>query len=186
MLYKAYELQRSLLNAASAWASIGADLLTDKRFPAGFMGWGEIPANLLEVFAHATQPRGKPAFGLRTISVDGTSHEVTEATVIHKTFGDLKRFTHTGLPADAPRLLIVAPMSGHYATLLRGTVERMLESCEVYITDWADAKLVPLDAGRFDQKILFILMNIAAASKADANSKPLLRVVRRFQFCQKT
>ncbi|QGN54720.1 polyhydroxyalkanoate depolymerase [Novosphingobium sp. Gsoil 351] len=150
VLYKAYELQRSLLNAASAWASIGADLLTDRRFPAGFMGWGEIPANLLEVFAHATQPRGKPTFGLRTITVDGTAYPVTEATEIHNTFGDLKRFSHTGLPADAPRLLIVAPMSGHYATLLRGTVERMLERCVVYITDWADAKLIPLDAGRFD------------------------------------
>jgi len=55
-----------------------------------------------------------------------------------------------GLPADAPRLLIVAPMSGHFATLLRGTVARMIERCEVYITDWADAKMVPLDAGRFD------------------------------------
>ena len=141
VLYKAYELQRSMLNAASAWASIGAELLTDRRFPAGFMGWGEIPANLLEVFAHATQPRGKPTFGLRTITVGETAYPVTEATVIHKTFGDLKRFSHTGLPANAPKLLIVAPMSGHYATLLRGTVERMLEKCEVYITDWADAKL---------------------------------------------
>ena len=150
MLYKAYEMQRSLLNAASAWASIGAELLADKRFPAGRMGWGEVPANLLEVFAHATQPRGKPAFGLRTITVDGTAYPVTEATVIHKTFGDLKRFTHTGLASDAPKLLIVAPMSGHYATLLRGTVERMLEGCEVYITDWADAKLIPLAEGLFD------------------------------------
>ena len=154
VLYKAYELQRSLLNAASAWASIGADLLSDRRFAPGFFGWGQIPGSALEVFAHATQPRGKPVFGLRTITVDGPNgaraHPVTEATVVHKTFGDLKLFTHTGLPADAPRLLIVAPMSGHYATLLRGTVERMLERYEVYITDWADAKLVPLDAGRFD------------------------------------
>ena len=150
VLYKAHEMQRSLLNAASAWASIGAELLTDKRYPAGFMGWGEIPANLLEVFAHATQPRGKPAFGLRTITVEGKAWPVTEATEIHKTFGDLKRFSHTGLPANAPKLLIVAPMSGHYATLLRGTVERMLEHCVIYITDWADAKLIPLADGQFD------------------------------------
>ena len=150
MLYNAYEFQRSLLNAASAWASIGAELLSDRRYPPGFFGWGETPANALEVFAHATQPRGKPLFGIRTVEVDGAVHPVTEATVIHKTFGDLKRFSHSGLPVDAPRLLIVAPMSGHYATLLRGTVERMLERHVVYITDWADAKLVPLAAGRFD------------------------------------
>jgi len=150
VLYKAYELQRSLLDAASAWASIGAEVFADPRFPPGFFGWGQVPASALDVFAHATQPRGKPLFALRTIEVDGAPHPVTEATVIHKAFGDLKRFSHSGLPADAPRLLIVAPMSGHYATLLRGTVERMLDRHVVYITDWADAKLVPLDAGRFD------------------------------------
>ena len=150
MLYNAYEFQRSLLNAASAWASIAAELLSDRRFPPGFFGWGEMPANALEVFAHATQPRGKPLFGLRMVEVDRAVRAVTEATVIHKAFGDLKRFSHPGLPDDAPRLLIVAPMSGHYATLLRGTVERMLERHVVYITDWADAKLVPLAAGRFD------------------------------------
>jgi poly(3-hydroxybutyrate) depolymerase len=70
--------------------------------------------------------------------------------VLRRPFGDLIRFSHPGLAKDAPKLLVVAPMSGHFATLLRGTVARMLESCEVYITDWADAKLVPLDAGRFD------------------------------------
>ena len=139
MLYNAYELQRSLLNAASAWASIGSELLSDRRFPPGYLGWGQAPASALDVFAHATQPRGKPLFGLRTIETEGAVHPVTEATVVQKTFGDLKRFSHSGLPEDAPRLLIVAPMSGHYATLLRGTVERMLERNVVYITDWADA-----------------------------------------------
>ena len=150
MLYKAYELQRSMLNAASVWASIGAEMLSDERFPPGYYGWGKMTASALDVFAHVTEPRGKPVFGLRTIAADGAVHPVTEATVIHKLFGDLKRFSHAGLPADAPRVLIVAPMSGHYATLLRGTVERMLERHVVYITDWADAKLVPLSAGRFD------------------------------------
>lgn len=150
MLYKAYEMQRSLLNFSSAWASITAEMLSDERFPPGYFGWGKAPAKALEVFAHAAAPRGKPLFGIRTIEVDGQKHAVTEAGVVHKPFGDLRRFTHTGLPADAPSLLIVAPMSGHYATLLRGTVERMLERCVVYITDWADAKLVPQAEGRFD------------------------------------
>lgn len=150
MLYKVYEVQRSLLNAGSAWAAIAAEMLQDERFLPGMMGWGNTAASALEVFSHAAAPRGKPTFGIRTVEVSGTIHAVTEATEIHKSFGDLKHFSHTGLPEDAPRLLIVAPMSGHYATLLRGTVERMLERAHVYITDWADAKLVPLDAGRFD------------------------------------
>jgi poly(3-hydroxybutyrate) depolymerase len=150
VLYKAYELQRSLLNAASVWASIGAELWSDERFPPGYFGWGKPLGSALDVFAHAAEPRGKPAFGIRSVTVDGVAQPVTEATVIHKLFGDLKRFSHSGLPADALRLLIVAPMSGHYATLLRGTVERMLERHVVYITDWADAKLVPQSAGNFD------------------------------------
>ncbi|HUQ14212.1 MAG TPA: polyhydroxyalkanoate depolymerase [Novosphingobium sp.] len=150
MLYKAYEMQRSLLDFTSAWAGIGAEMLADARFPAGFFGWGQMPGSALEVLAHAAAPRGKPAFGIAAVEVDGVRHAVDESVVVSRPFGALRRFTHAGLPAGAPRLLIVAPMSGHYATLLRGTVERMLERHEVFITDWADARLVPLAAGRFD------------------------------------
>ncbi|WP_375289910.1 polyhydroxyalkanoate depolymerase [Qipengyuania sp.] len=150
MLYHAHELQRSWLNSASAWASIGAEMLSNPVLPMGYMGLGPIAANALEVFAHATAARGKPAFGIESVTVDGESYPVTEAIVLNKPFGDLRRFTHDGLPKDAPRVLIVAPMSGHFATLLRGTVERMAERAEVYITDWADAKMVPMDEGAFD------------------------------------
>lgn len=150
VLYKAYEIQRSLMNASSAWASMMADLLNDPRLPFSAYGPNQTMASALDVFAHATAPRGKPAFGIRTIQVDGQVHAVHETTVVHRPFGDLKRFTHDGLGADAPRLLLVAPMSGHYATLLRGTVERLLERAEVYITDWADAKYVPLAEGHFN------------------------------------
>lgn len=66
-----------------------------------------------------------------------------------KPFGQLKHFRRVGAP-DAPKLLIVAPMSGHFATLLRGTAERMLPGHDVYITDWRDAKYVPVDEGHFD------------------------------------
>ncbi|MGN6499945.1 MAG: polyhydroxyalkanoate depolymerase, partial [Tsuneonella sp.] len=149
MLYQAYELQRAWLGGASAWASIGAELLTNPRLPMGYFGMGPV-ASALEVFAHAAQPRGKPAFALPEVTVDGRTWPLTEAVVRHKPFGDLRRFSREGLPGDAPRVLIVAPMSGHYATLLRGTVERMAESSEVFITDWADARNVPLEAGRFD------------------------------------
>lgn len=150
MLYKMYELQRAFLNAGSASASIVAEFLADPRFPPAQLGFGQSLSSALEVFAHAAAPRGKPAFGIRTITVDGAVRAVKEVTEVHRPFGDLKKFTHEGLPADAPRLLIVAPMSGHYATLLRGTVERMLERCVVYITDWADAKYVPIEEGVFD------------------------------------
>lgn len=150
MLYNAYELQRAMLSGASAWASVTADLLNNPSLPAGYFGMGPVVASALEVFAHAAAPRGKPNFDLETVTVDGKAHGVVESIVLHRPFGNLLRFTHDGLPDDAPKLLIVAPMSGHYATLLRGTVARMLESSVVYITDWADAKMVPVEAGQFD------------------------------------
>ncbi|MBS0483302.1 MAG: polyhydroxyalkanoate depolymerase [Proteobacteria bacterium] len=150
MLYTAYELNRSWMNMASAWASAGAQMLSNPALPFGYSSMGPVMASALEVFAHAAAPYGKPAFDIETVSVDGTEYPVTEAIVLHKPFGNLLRFTHPGLSENAPRLLIVAPMSGHFATLLRGTVARMIERCEVYITDWADARMVPLDAGEFD------------------------------------
>jgi len=150
MLYNAYEMQRSLLSGASAWASVMAETLTNPANPMAALGLGQVMASALDVFSHAAMPRGKPSFNIETVTVDGVSHGVTEAIVLHRPFGNLLRFSHDGLPADAPKMLIVAPMSGHYATLLRGTVARMLERSVVYITDWADAKLVPMEAGRFD------------------------------------
>src|SRR3546814_6794354 len=77
-------------------------------------------ASALEVFAHAAAPRGKPGFELYETVVDGETVRVAEAIEARKPFGQLKHFKHKGTK-DAPKLLIVAPMSGHYATLLRGT-----------------------------------------------------------------
>ena len=150
MLYTAYELQRSWLNAASTWASVTVEMLNNPAMPFGYTGLAPVVSSALDVFAHAAAPRGKPQFDIETVEVDGRTFQVTEAIVMHKPFGNLLRFTHTGLPENAPRLFIVAPMSGHFATLLRGTVARMIERCEVYITDWADARDVPLSAGEFD------------------------------------
>lgn len=150
MLYHAYELQRSWLTGASAMASIGAEVLSRSALPMGALGFGSAAASALEVFAHAAAPRGKPAWNIDTVLVAGERHAVEEATVVNRPFGDLKRFTREGLPDDAPRVLIVAPMSGHYATLLRGTVERMVHHNVVFVTDWADARNVPLSEGHFD------------------------------------
>jgi len=150
MLYNAYELQRSWLAGAGAWASLGAELAVHPLNPMAALGFGPTIASAFDVFAHAAAPRGKPAFGIETVVAGGDEHAVTEAIVRHRPFGNLLRFTREGLPEDAPRLLIVAPMSGHFATLLRGTVARMVENAVVYITDWADAKQVPTEAGRFD------------------------------------
>ena len=149
MLYDAYEMQRSWLANASAMANFGAELLNNPANPFAYFGGGPVLGSALEVFAHAAAPRGKPAFNLDTTQIDGRTVAVHEEIVLRKPFGQLKRFVREGVESG-PKLLIVAPMSGHYATLLRGTVERMLPVADVYITDWRDAKLVPLSEGRFD------------------------------------
>ena len=149
MLYHAYEFQRSMLASASSWAAIGAELLNNPVLPMGYFG-GPVVASALQVFAHLYEERGKPAFGIGSVEVDGKTRSVSEEVVLEKPFGSLRHFRRTGLPKDAPKLLIVAPMSGHYATLLRGTVARMVQHQEVWITDWADAKMVPLSQGHFD------------------------------------
>jgi poly(3-hydroxybutyrate) depolymerase len=150
LLYNAYELQRAMLGSAATWASVASEMFSNPALPIGYTGVGPIVASALEVFAHAAMPRGKPGFGIEHVTAGGEERTVVEAIVHHKPFGNLVRFDHDGLPQDAPNLLIVAPMSGHYASLLRGTVTRMLRSARVYITDWADAKMVPAEAGRFD------------------------------------
>ena len=149
MLYDAYEIQRSLLAGASAFANFSAGLLNNPANPFSAWGGGPVMASALEVFAHASAPRGKPEFGLDRTTIEGRDVDVHEEIVLRKPFGQLKRFVRKGVEGG-PKLLIVAPMSGHYATLLRGTVERMLPVADVYITDWRDAKLVPLSDGSFD------------------------------------
>ncbi|QDZ06533.1 polyhydroxyalkanoate depolymerase [Sphingomonas panacisoli] len=149
MLYNAYEMQRSMLAGASALANFSAELLSNPANPFAYFGGGPVLASALEVFAHAAAPRGKPEFGLDRTVIDGKEIDVTETIVLRKPFGQLKRFVRHGVE-NSPRLLIVAPMSGHYATLLRGTVERMLPFADVYIIDWRDARSVPLSDGSFD------------------------------------
>ena len=149
MLYQTYELQRSMLAGAGAMAQMGADLLHNPANPFSYLAGSSEAASALEVFAHAAAARGKPAFGLDHTIVDGRQVAVREEVVLRRPFGQLKRFVREGVEGG-PKLLIVAPMSGHYATLLRGTVERMLPFADVHITDWRDAQAVPLADGRFD------------------------------------
>jgi poly(3-hydroxybutyrate) depolymerase len=149
MLYDAYEVQRSLMAGASRLAGLGAGWLNNPTNPLSYSSMGPVVAAGLGVFAHANAQRGKPEFGFETTMVGKKSVAVDEDIVLRKPFGQLKRFRKVGVEGQPP-LLIVAPMSGHYATLLRGTVERLLPKQDVFITDWRDAKLVPLEAGRFD------------------------------------
>jgi poly(3-hydroxybutyrate) depolymerase len=104
--------------------------------------------------------REKPKWGIDQVEIDGISHDIKITSVLKRPFCDLLRFERVGAEKrDDPKILLVAPMSGHYATLLRGTVEALLPDHDVYITDWVDASGVPEDAGRFglDEYIDYLL-----------------------------
>ncbi len=149
MLYEAYEMQRSLLAGASAMAELGSEWMAHPANPFAKTQFGSMMASGLDVFAHASAPHGKPAFNLPVTIIDGKDVAVVERIEARKPFGQLVHFTRPKAPKGQPKLLIVAPMSGHYATLLRGTVERMLPGHDIWITDWRDARLVPLSDGEF-------------------------------------
>ena len=77
-------------------------MFSNPALPLGYIGLGPMAASALEVFAHATAPRGKPEFGINSVTVDGAVHAVTEAIVLTKPFGDLRRFSHAGVAPNAP------------------------------------------------------------------------------------
>src|SRR4029079_13705429 len=143
------EVQRSFLAGASKLAGLGAGWLTNPANPWGYSSMGPLVGASREVFAHAAAPRGKPDFGIVKSKTGRKTVAVDEDIVLRKPFGQLKYFRKVDAESGRP-LLIVAPISGHYATLLRGTVERLLPNNDVYITDWRDAKLVPLSDGSFN------------------------------------
>ncbi len=153
MLYTAYELGHAAVAPARMAAGIGARFWRSPLNPFADTWLGRTSAAALDVFENVTRRYPKPEWGLDETVIDGAPVPVTIETVLKKDFGSLVRFRRgSGAEpfANDPKVLIVAPMSGHYATLLRGTVEAMLPAHDVYITDWADARYVPISAGRFD------------------------------------
>jgi polyhydroxyalkanoate depolymerase len=101
-----------------------------------------------EMLTRAGLTHARPDYGIRSVTVGGEMVAVTEQVVAHTAFGDLLRFRKDGDPVQ-PRILLVAPLSGHFATLLRNTVETLLPENDVYITDWRNARDAPLSEGAF-------------------------------------
>jgi len=153
MLYHWYELGHAAVKPARV-ASHSIGLFFNNPFnPLTHTSMGRHAAAACEVFERTTRRYDKPEFDLPTTTVDGETVAVTEETVWQRSFCRLKKFSRDIDPERAardPKILLIAPMSGHYATLLRGTVETLLPDHEVYITDWIDARDVPITAGVFN------------------------------------
>ncbi|MEM9495095.1 MAG: polyhydroxyalkanoate depolymerase [Pseudomonadota bacterium] len=158
MLYSAYELAYSAAAPARMAAGLGAQFWRSPFNPVSSTWMGRSTAAALDVMEHAMRRYPKPEWGIDKTVVNGVEVPVSIDTVVSKPFCGLVRFTRDAEHLASakktgevdPRVLIVAPMSGHYATLLRGTVEAMLPEHDVYITDWRDARNVLVNQGRFD------------------------------------
>jgi poly(3-hydroxybutyrate) depolymerase len=147
-----YDLMESMRNT-NAW--LGATARTMASYPAFAMipnpaiqwmaAWGAVTERTFQRMVV------KPDWGIRTFTCeDGKDRLVNIETVVEKPFGDLIHFNVTGRAEQPRKILLVAPMSGHYATLLRSTVKSLIVNCEVYVTDWHNARDIPVSAGKFD------------------------------------
>lgn len=153
MLYDWYELSHAAARPWRALASVQRMAITNPLNPFRDAPPARQIAAACEMFERATRRYSKPEFAITETVIDGRQVPVREVVVWRRPFCRLLAF-QTDLPAKEgkrrPNLLIVAPMSGHFASLLRGTVEALLPTFDVYITDWSDARDVPLVAGAFD------------------------------------
>ena len=152
-LYWFYEMSHAALNPSRAWADATRLFFKNPVNPLSFTTFGKSVAAACELFERSTRRYGRPEWRITSTLVGGERVPVQISTVWERPFCRLIHFERVFQHPPRrpqPRLLIVAPMSGHFATLLRGTVEAFLPNHDVYITDWVDARMVPLSEGRFD------------------------------------
>jgi poly(3-hydroxybutyrate) depolymerase len=149
MLYHMHEAQRLAMQPIRLWTRMAKMGLNNPFNPMAYTPYGRHMASLGEVFEHMTQRYDKPEWGIDATTVDGQTVKVSREVAIQRTYCHLLHFRRHTRRED-PRLLIVAPLSGHYATLLRGTVETLLPNHDVYITDWQDCRMIPVSADRFN------------------------------------
>ncbi|QFT99354.1 hypothetical protein FIU85_18710 [Roseovarius sp. THAF8] len=147
-----YDLMETIRNTnqwlgatAYSMASYPIFALTPNPAFQWLAAWGEVTERTFQRMV------AKPDWGIESITgEDGRDHLISIETVVEKPFGDLIHFNVQGRDEMDRRVLLVAPMSGHYATLLRSTVKSLLPDCEVYVTDWHNARDIPVSEGKFD------------------------------------
>jgi poly(3-hydroxybutyrate) depolymerase len=150
--YQLHEMAYLALAPARAVSGITRLWFNNPVNPLAHTHVGRNMAASAELFERLTRRYGKPVFGIDSVMIDGAEVPVHETVIWQRTFCRLVHFEREQKRNGQvqPKLLLIAPMSGHYATLLRGTVEAFLPFYDVYITDWEDARMVPVGLGRFD------------------------------------
>lgn len=153
MLYQLHEFQRSILAPLSRWADASAQIYTNPYSPFAYTPFSRRMAATFDLVHRIGKDYKKPPFAIGPVTVDGQEVMLREQVMIDKPFCKLIHFERVFEPG-APRrkdpiVLLVAPLSGHHASLLRDTVRTLASDHEVYITDWVDARMIPLKEGPF-------------------------------------
>jgi poly(3-hydroxybutyrate) depolymerase len=146
MLYALHEMQHAILAPWNVMAKVNHEIFSHPFSPLSYVPGSRRIAASNELFHRITKRYEKPEFGLTRTVIDGADVAVTERVALAKPFCRLLHFERAVERYD-PRVLLVAPLSGHFATLLRDTVRALLPNHDVYITDWMDAKMVPVAEG---------------------------------------
>ena len=156
MLYQIYETQRSLMEPFADFAQAASKLYSNPLSPLGQSQLAHRISATYDLLYRLGKDYEKPAFGIESVKVHGVDVAIHERVELDKPFCELRRFKRFSDDASTltrlkgqPVVLVVAPLSGHYATLLRDTVRTMLPEHKVYITDWKNARMVPLSEGEF-------------------------------------
>ena len=182
MLYQIYEAQRSLLEPFADMADAASKAYGNRHTLLGQLPMAQRVSAAYALFHRLGKDYEKPEFDIRKVDVDGVEVAIDERVEIDKPFCQLLRFKR--FSDDPPTLeklkvqppvLIMAPLSGHYATLLRDTVRTMLEGHKVYITDWKNARMVPLSEGRLVPHHLANALGNLTASRRPGVGKFTLR-----------
>jgi len=154
MLYQFHELNRAFLNPLTQWAEASSKLFTNPVSPLAHSPYSQRIAAGYELLFRLGKDYEKPEFGITSTTIDKQEVEIAQSTAVIKPFCKLLHFKKVLSDKELtklnqPKVLLVAPLSGHHSTLLRDTVRGLLPKHDVYITDWTDARMVPLSAGPF-------------------------------------
>jgi poly(3-hydroxybutyrate) depolymerase len=149
MHYHFYDLYRQSLMPVNTALDLAHDIVTHEKNPLSKTRLGRLRKAILESTIRLLKHYPKQGFEYEPVVIDDEEYPVHEEVVMEKPFCHLLRFRREGLPANAPKLLCVAALSGHHATLSRETFGQFLDDYEVYVTDWLDARDVPLSEGKF-------------------------------------
>ncbi|MBL8385685.1 MAG: polyhydroxyalkanoate depolymerase [Burkholderiales bacterium] len=158
MLYQLHELQRKLLSPVTTFAESAASLYASPGSPLAYLPFAREISASYDLLHRLGKEYEKPEFGITDTVVRGQPVAVVEEAAITKPFCVLKHFKRQTRVRD-PKVLVCAPLSGHHSTLLRDTVRQLVTAHDVYITDWVDARMVPLSSGAFrlDDYIAYLI-----------------------------